>query len=217
VESNFGSNVYQKILIFNKISPKILLCFSFVFILCRVAYSQGLDTTLLDLSTPQFEQVKLPEKLLLRQNNIYRYPDYDNPRFRYLPEGMIKYFDIDPDEKIIYHKYYFWSNPIGYDYTIPLENYLSLRKIAIERELWDSLTKSYDLRTALSGGDIARILSQATGLTIPIPSNPIITIFGKPQISLNVNGEVNIRVGWRWDIQNLGKPNRPQYSAKIFA
>jgi cell surface protein SprA len=204
VESNFGSNVYQKILIFNKISPKILLCFSFVFILSRVAYSQGLDTTLLDLSTPQFEQVKLPEKLLLRQNNIYRYPDYDNPRFRYLPEGMIKYFDIDPDEKIIYHKYYFWSNPIGYDYTIPLENYLSLRKIAIERELWDSLTKSYDLRTALSGGDIARILSQATGLTIPIPSNPIITIFGKPQISLNVNGEVNIRVGWRWDIQNLG-------------
>ncbi|MFN3781295.1 MAG: cell surface protein SprA, partial [Candidatus Kapaibacteriota bacterium] len=66
------------------------------------------------------------------------------------------------------------------------------------------LCHSYDLKVALSGGDIARILSQATGLTIPIPSNPIITIFGKPQVSLNVNGEVNIRVGWRWDLQNLG-------------
>jgi cell surface protein SprA len=29
-------------------------------------------------------------------------------------------------------------------------------------------------------------------------------IFGKPEININVNGEVNLRMGWRWDAQNLG-------------
>jgi cell surface protein SprA len=29
-------------------------------------------------------------------------------------------------------------------------------------------------------------------------------LFGKPTININVSGEVNLKVGWRWDSQNLG-------------
>lgn len=207
VEKDNCSSVYQKVLVLSKLNPKPSHIFLLLILFCVIpykTYSQRLDTTLLDIYVPEFQKSKVPEKTLLQQNNIYRYPDYDNPRFRYIPDGMFKYFDIDSNLQYLHYKYYFWQVPIGYDYTIPLDDYLTLRKEALQKQLWDSLTKSYDLKVALSGGDIARILSQATGLTIPIPSNPLITIFGKPQVSLNVNGEVNIRVGWRWDLQNLG-------------
>ncbi|MCX7879184.1 MAG: cell surface protein SprA [Ignavibacteria bacterium] len=182
----------------------ILFFFLFFFSLNQFAKGQELDTSLLNLKVPEFAKSKIPSKRLFLINNLYRYPDMDNPRFKYIHEGMFKYFDIDPDVSKLHFRYAFWNDPITYDYTLDLEDYLVIRKEAIQKEIWDSLSNSYDLKVALSGGDIARILSQATGLTIPIPSNPLITIFGKPEISLNVNGEVNIRLGWRWDIQNLG-------------
>lgn len=204
--SLFLLNVYQKLISFHKINFRIW--FYFIIILqiltLNLSLSQRLDTTLLNLEIPEFRQKEFRPKFLLENDFIYRYPDRENPKLRFIPEGIYKYFDIDTSGKTLHHSYKFWSSHISYEYELDLENYLALRKKAIQKEIWDSITKSYDLKTALSGGDIARILSQATGLTIPVPSNPIISIFGKPTISLNVNGEVNIRVGWRWDSQNLG-------------
>lgn len=204
--SLFLLNVYQKSISFLKIDFRIW--FYLVIILQILAtnllISQRLDTTLLNLEIPEFRQKDFRPKFLLENDLIFRYPDREDPKLRFIKEGIYKYFDIDTSGKTLYHSYKFWSSHIYYDYELDLENYLALRKKAIQKEIWDSITKSYDLKTALSGGDIARILSQATGLTIPVPSNPLISIFGKPTISLNVNGEVNIRVGWRWDSQNLG-------------
>ncbi len=111
---------------------------------------------------------------------------------------------LDSTISQIRYEEYFDSVKINYSYPIDLEEYLIFRKERLQRNLWDSLTTSYDMKKALSGGDLASMLSQATGLTIPIPPNPISSIFGKPEIGLNVNGEVNLRIGWRWDSQNLG-------------
>lgn len=89
-------------------------------------------------------------------------------------------------------------------FEMTLDEYLEYRKKELETELWDSIMTRYDLREAFSRRDLARMLSQATGLSIPIPPNPVMSIFGKPEISINVHGEVNLRMGWRWDSQNLG-------------
>ena len=96
------------------------------------------------------------------------------------------------------------KNSISHPYTMTLDDYLAQRKLTIENKIYDSLIYHYDLRTALSGGDLARMLSTTTGLTIPIPPNPVMGLFGKPEININVNGEVNLKAGWRWDSQNLG-------------
>lgn len=96
------------------------------------------------------------------------------------------------------------STNISYPLTFTLEEYTNLRKSQIRKQIWDSLLTRYDLKMALSQGDLARLMGQATGLTIPIPPNPITSIFGKPEIAINVSGEVNIRIGWRFDTQNLG-------------
>jgi cell surface protein SprA len=96
------------------------------------------------------------------------------------------------------------STEISYPYTMNLDEYTKIRQKQIQGQIWDSLLTRYDLKMALSQGDLARLIGSATGMTIPIPPNPVMSIFGKPEISINVNGEVNLRVGWRWDSQNLG-------------
>ncbi|HRK59398.1 MAG TPA: hypothetical protein PLI74_07130, partial [Candidatus Kapabacteria bacterium] len=96
----------------------------------------------------------------------------------------------------------------GVEVTAPqrhdLDKYIELRKQAQIHRIWDSLITQYDLKKALSAGDIAGILSDLSGLKIPFPNNPLFSIFGKPQVSVNVSGDVSIRAGWRWDTQNLG-------------
>lgn len=88
--------------------------------------------------------------------------------------------------------------------NLPLDEYLTLRREQQERRIWDSLVAQYDIRRSMSGRDLASIISQTTGLSIPVPQNPIFSIFGKPSISINVSGDVNLRAGWRWDSQSLG-------------
>lgn len=199
-------NVYQKstinIIVHLGVRHFIFIFFGLFF--PNFLFAQSLDTTLLNLEVAKFREKELRPRLLMENDFIYRYPDRENPRFRFINEGMYKYFDIDTSGEYVRHSFQFFSSPISYDYQLDLEDYLALRKKAIQKEIWDSIITRYDIKTALSGGDIARILSQSTGLTIPVPPNPLISIFGKPTISLNVNGEVNIRVGWRWDSQNLG-------------
>ncbi len=95
-----------------------------------------------------------------------------------------------------------------YQYSLPqtmsLDEYLDRRSKYLRQKAWDSLTTQYDLSKALDGESIADIIGRATNIAIPIPDNPLLGIFGKPEISINVNGEVNVRGGWRWDSQNLG-------------
>ncbi len=88
--------------------------------------------------------------------------------------------------------------------TMSLDDYLALRRRQISQHIWDSLVTVYDLKRAMSGDQLAKLLSQATNVAIPIPPNPLTGIFGKPEISINVNGEITLRGGWRWESQNLG-------------
>lgn len=93
---------------------------------------------------------------------------------------------------------------LGSGIDMTLDQYLNYRKKVISAQVWDSLLTNYDIKKALSSRDLSRMMADATGITIPIPQNPLMGIFGKPQININVNGEVNLRLGWRWDSQNLG-------------
>ncbi|MER3524568.1 MAG: cell surface protein SprA [Ignavibacteria bacterium] len=45
--------------------------------------------------------------------------------------------------------------------------------------------------------DIGDVFSTFTKIQIPIPSNPIFSIFGKPEINLQISGAVDIRAGFR--------------------
>lgn len=88
--------------------------------------------------------------------------------------------------------------------NLDIDQYLVLRKEQIQNEIRDSLLTQYDIKKTMSGRDISRMMTGATGLAIPIPPNPLTGIFGKPEININVGGELTVRIGARWDSQNLG-------------
>ncbi|MDH4069369.1 MAG: cell surface protein SprA [Ignavibacteria bacterium] len=45
--------------------------------------------------------------------------------------------------------------------------------------------------------DVGELLSNLTQIEIPVPPNPIFSIFGKPEIKLNISGAVDIKAGFR--------------------
>lgn len=125
-------------------------------------------------------------------------------KYQYLGDKLESDIKIDSSGERATAAITFDSLEISYPYEFDLDDYLALRKKQLQYKIWDSLLARYNLKEALTGGDLARLISQSTGLTIPVPPNPVIGLFGKPQININVSGEVNLKVGWRWDSQNLG-------------
>lgn len=121
-----------------------------------------------------------------------------------LPSGYSYSASVDSTVSSIRVRETYDNHDFSIPQTLTLDEYVERRRQYLQRRAWDSLTKEYDLQKALEGNDLAGILGRAANMIIPIPDNPLLGIFGKPEISINVNGEVNVRGGWRWDSQNLG-------------
>ncbi len=79
--------------------------------------------------------------------------------------------------------------------SIPLSEYISLRRSQEFRRL---LAEEARKPKALAAkNDLGELLSNITQIQIPIPPNPIFSIFGKPEIRLNISGSVDIKAGFR--------------------
>jgi hypothetical protein len=146
------------------------------------------------------------EPTFMKQPPIRRY-DFENNKEAYFnsrePKNYKNVLELDSTLKFMRNRVYVDSAIVNEPYNIDSDEYLQIRKQAIVNQIWDSLAKGYDLKKALTGNDLSKMINAATGLTIPFPPNPVMNLFGKPQVSINVTGEANIRVGWRWDSQNM--------------
>ncbi len=134
--------------------------------------------------------------------------DFSNTKFGQgklpLPKGLDILRTLDSSGTRVDIKERIDGIEIAVPVSMSLDDYLAMRRKQISQRVWDSLVTVYDLKRAMSGDQLSKLLSQATNIAIPIPPNPLTGIFGKPEISINVNGEVTIRGGWRWESQNLG-------------
>ncbi|MBU2447272.1 MAG: cell surface protein SprA [Bacteroidetes bacterium] len=87
----------------------------------------------------------------------------------------------------------------GKDYktrlVIPLDDYIQLRLAYIDRKNWADLAYKYEAK--LGKKELADIFASITNIDIPIPSNPVLSIFGPPKINLRISGAVDIRGAWR--------------------
>ncbi|MFA7420385.1 MAG: cell surface protein SprA, partial [Melioribacteraceae bacterium] len=78
---------------------------------------------------------------------------------------------------------------------IPLEEYIQLRLDAIKREAWEQKGYEYVLKDTRK--DLSQLITDITNIDIPLPSNPILSIFGPPKINLRISGQVDIHGAWR--------------------
>jgi len=78
---------------------------------------------------------------------------------------------------------------------IPLEEYLATRQqYELRKMMADEARKPPELKAR---DDVGELLSNLTQIQIPVPPNPIFSIFGKPEIKLNISGAVDIKAGFR--------------------
>lgn len=82
--------------------------------------------------------------------------------------------------------------------TLPLDEYLTQRREYIRQQTQDSILHQYDFRRPFRL-ELGSLLSQANNFKIPFAQNPLTTIFGKPELRLNVNLEINLRIGSQWN------------------
>jgi cell surface protein SprA len=80
-------------------------------------------------------------------------------------------------------------------YQLPLKEYIALRR----RQEWRNVlaTEARKPKDLKPRDDVGELLSTITQIQIPIPPNPIFSIFGKPEISLDISGAVDIKAGFR--------------------
>ena len=87
----------------------------------------------------------------------------------------------------------------GVDVKIPattdLMDYIHLRLKREERASWRALTSEYRIKETRD--ELGGLLGNFTNIDIPVPGNPLLDIFGKPGIHLNVSGAVDIRAAYR--------------------
>lgn len=175
---------------------------SFPMVLLPVGQSGLMDvqSTLYDRDSTE----KPYKSLLLRDNRTRRNPWIEFNEGPTLPELDNK-IELDSSlQSFRNRETLFDTVDISAPTEISLDEYLVLRKEQLQTQIWDSLLTQYDIKKSMTGGDIARMMAGATGLSIPIPPNPLTGIFGKPEININVGGELTVRIGARWDSQNLG-------------
>lgn len=76
-----------------------------------------------------------------------------------------------------------------------IEEYIQLRLALKEREEWEKLGYTYELKEDKK--ELGELIRDITNLEIPLPSVGVLSIFGEPKISLKIGGAVDIHGAWR--------------------
>ncbi|MBP1656461.1 MAG: hypothetical protein H6Q31_1062 [Bacteroidetes bacterium] len=88
-----------------------------------------------------------------------------------------------------------YGEPVKVPVSMNLNDYIAARrKLEFRRMLADEARKPQAL---VQRNDLGELLSAITQIQIPIPPNPIFSIFGKPEIKLSISGAVDIKAGFR--------------------
>jgi len=114
--------------------------------------------------------------------------------------------EFDPTADSVYLRESVFGLGLGQPRSLSLDEFLDLRRREQEREMWERKATSYTLDTKAPEepkDPLERLIGDGTKFEIPIPQNPIFSIFGAPTVSINVNASVNVSAGWQWDNNNL--------------
>jgi cell surface protein SprA len=85
--------------------------------------------------------------------------------------------------------------PMKMPVTLSLHDYIAeRRKYELHRMFADEARKTKQVEAK---NELGELLSNFTKISIPVPSNPLFSIFGKNIINLNISGAVDIKAGFR--------------------
>ncbi|HEY9187458.1 MAG TPA: cell surface protein SprA [Ignavibacteria bacterium] len=90
-----------------------------------------------------------------------------------------------------------------------LDEYIQATKEYYTKKSWEDIAKKYDFKYDTTKKEIGALLSDITNIDIPIPDNPIMSIFGdRSRINLRITGNVEILGAFRTSSTNAATISR---------
>ena len=121
----------------------------------------------------------MTHSLFLSDPNVITYTEeMDTTTYQFKVRSMFGFKDI--------------KEPI----TLSFDEYRSVRMSRAIRENWEALAQSYVLESEKKKG-LGDLFGNVTNIEIPVPKNPLFSIFGPNRIRLNINGSVDIHGAFR--------------------
>ncbi|MBA4405893.1 cell surface protein SprA [bacterium] len=102
---------------------------------------------------------------------------------------------LDSTGSIVTIKENIGTSPFRIPIKMTYDEYMKLRLSAITRDTWEA--KAYEYKLKETRKDLNQLITDLTNIDIPLPSSPLLSIFGKPNINLKINGQVDIHGAWR--------------------
>ena len=111
------------------------------------------------------------------------------------PSYKTRTITIDSTGKFVEIKELIVGKPAKILLKMPIEDYIAARLEVEERNKWEALGYSYELKDSKLG--LGDLIKSFTDFEIPLPSVGVLSIFGTPKISLKIGGSVQIHGAWR--------------------
>lgn len=154
-----------------------------------------------------------PQVLLFRDRTYPLFASNRAPGFR-------REVKIDSTGSTIHLRETYNGHDVRVPISMPLKEYVALRRrYELRRALADEARRP---KTLAPRDDVGELLSTITKIQIPIPANPILSIFGKNEINLNISGAVDIKAGFRNTksdqtqvLQEDQSRNEPDFSQEV--
>lgn len=136
----------------------------------------------------QHKRVDPPSVQLLPQKTYSLYLDIRSPAYK-------RELEIDSSGEFVTIREQVNGLDVKVPLTMSMEEYIRMRAMEAKKQSWRLLV--YDYKSSKKGDDLAGFLGSITNIQIPVPSNPLLSIFGRNVINLRITGQVDIRAAFR--------------------
>ncbi len=175
------------------------------------------DTVIVKFSKADSVRFKAKEDSLKRIDSLsqdstariqhFRYKRIEKPYLSFRPKRapslisllteniVLRTMELDSTGKKVVIKETIAGQKVRPPLELPLDEYIRLRLDAIARDAWEA--RGYEYKLKEDKRDITQFITDITNIDIPLPSSPLLSIFGEPKINLRIAGQIDIHGAWR--------------------
>jgi cell surface protein SprA len=149
-------------------------------------------------SLPRDSSARIQQLKYVRKDAPAIEPQYQKTPSLFLKDPAVVSSEaaLDSNQNVYHLRRRVSGNDIRIPLEMKMEDYTSLRLRGAVRKNWESLTQVYQLPGETKAG-LSDVFAKITQIEIPIPKNPIFSIFGPPRINITINGSVDIHAAFQ--------------------
>lgn len=168
--------------------------------------STDIDTTGAKTDTSKIKEYILKDSTYLEQLTYKRkdseaaqiFSSFQNPFYLKQPAIVSQSVVLDSTGKFVIVRQTVNGKDVRLPIKVPLEEYVRQRaKEDLAKNFSELVSKEESAKASKKRDDLGDLLGTFTKIDIPVPANPVFSIFGPPRINLNISGAVDIRAAFR--------------------